>query len=215
MVGRAAQLLEPFQVCPGHRAFTVHVCTQKTCAVRFELRHHAFRLKGYAAAPAVDGNSSLQRIQCNNDAFAAHFSIELLQKAQIHLSTVEDGATDDDLAGSPGGNFFGAGNGANPATHANFHCEFRSRLCAKRSHEFVVRTFTHNGVKIDDMKPRIPAEFSEKAKDVGNSKFALAAVHQLNGLAILQIDARDQHERRTSTPSAARNSFNVPIGWMR
>ena len=41
-------------------------------------------------------------------------------------------------------------------------------------------------------------EFFEEAEDVGDGQFAAAAVDELNGLAALQIDAGNQHGRRTS-----------------
>jgi len=57
-------------------------------------------------------------------------------------------------------------------------------------------------------QPGIPLEFSQKAEDVGDRKLALPPVNQLNRLPVLQIDAGNQHGKRTSTPRAARNSFS-------
>ena len=54
------------------------------------------------------------------------------------------------------------------------------------------------------MKPGVMAEAVEQAQNIGHGEFALAAVHELHGLAILQVNAGNQHGRRTSTPFSFR-----------
>ena len=65
------------------------------------------------------------------------------------------------------------------------------------------------------MQQRVFAETLEQAEDVVNGQAALASVNELDGAAVLQIDAGDDHAlRRTGTPFEARNRFNSPRPWM-
>src|ERR1700730_5726445 len=64
------------------------------------------------------------------------------------------------------------------------------------------------------MQPRIAAKFLEQAEYVADGEFAAPPVNQLHGLSVLQVDAGDQHGRRTSMPRATRNSLSSRIGWM-
>lgn len=191
MIGRVAQFLKPFQVCAGHGAFPVHIRAQKAGTKWFELRHYFFCLKGNTPPPAVYGDSPLQRVQRDDDALAVHFSIELPQKVQIHSSAKENSASDDDLACSPCGDSLCAGNRANSSADANFHFEFHASLCTERSDDFAVRAPSHGGVQVNYMQPGVLAEFLQKAKDVGNGEFAFAAMYQLDGLPLLQVDTRN------------------------
>src|SRR5207248_10527520 len=92
----------------------------------------------------------------------------------------------------------------------HFDCSFCLR--AKRTNEFLVRSFAHSRIKVNDVEPRILLEFLQQAKNVGDSKFAPSTVHQLNGLPVLQINAGNQHGQRASTPLAARNSLSARMG---
>jgi len=49
------------------------------------------------------------------------------------------------------------------------------------------------------MEPGMMTKTLEKAEHVGDGKFAAAAVDELHGLAVLQINTGNQHGRRTST----------------
>ena len=60
------------------------------------------------------------------------------------------------------------------------------------------------------MQPGIGLEFLEQAKHVGDGEFAAPPVNELYGLTALQIDAGDQHGRRTSICLAARSK---PSWW--
>jgi len=50
------------------------------------------------------------------------------------------------------------------------------------------------------VKPWVFAELAEESGEIGDGKFAPSAVHQLDRLAALEIDAGNQHGSRTSTP---------------
>ena len=152
---------------------------------------------------------SFQCVQRDDNALAVDRSCEPAKKRQVHFSAAENRASNDHLTHSPSGNFLGAGNRANSAAEANFHSKFCSCLRAQRASQFLVRSFAHRGVKVDNVKPRIPPEFVQQAKDVADSKLASAAMHQLHGLPVLEIDTGDQHSRRTSIPFAARNAFKA------
>src|SRR5208282_6694495 len=54
------------------------------------------------------------------------------------------------------------------------------------------------------MQPRIGLEFFQKAENVGDSEFPFAAVDELDSLAVLEVDAGNQHGRRTSILRPAR-----------
>src|SRR5207244_12744803 len=125
------------------------------------------------------------------------------------FSAAENRASNDHLTHSPSGNFLGAGNRANSAAEANFHSKFCSCLRAQRASQFLVRSFAHRGVKVDNVKPRIPPEFVQQAKDVADSKLASAAMHQLHAMTVPEIETEDHQTRRTSIPFAARNAFKA------
>src|SRR5216683_897338 len=212
MCGRIAQHSKPFEVRAGHGAFAVHIGAEKSSAKRFELRHHALGLEREALAPAVNRNSSPGGIQGNYDPFAMQFLGELAQEASVHFSAVKRGASNNDLVHAPTGNFFRAGNGSNSAANSNLHSEVFARAFADLSNELVVRAFSHGGIKVDDVQPRIFFEFPKQAKDVGDCQLALPPAYQLNRLSALQVDAGNQHGRRTSTPFVARNSLSLRMG---
>src|ERR1700730_3835375 len=206
---RVAQLAKPFEGCAGASAFAVDVGAQEPGAEGFKLRHHCLCLKRDARAPAVNGDVSPGSVECDDDLFSANFFCEPPQKSGVHFSAAESGASNNDLACAPSGNFLGARSGSNPAAGAHFHAEIFSRTGAEVADEFVVLAFPHGGIEVDDVQPGIFFEFPEKPEDVGDSKLAPPPVNQLNRLPVLQIDAGNQHGRRTSTPRAARNSFSV------
>src|ERR1700743_1906480 len=64
------------------------------------------------------------------------------------------------------------------------------------------------------MQPFVVAEFLEQAEDIGDGQFAASSVNELDCLSVLQVDAGNQHERRTSIISAARKVLRSRIGWM-
>src|ERR1700731_5503372 len=209
---RVAQLAKPLEVRAGHRAFAVHVGAQEAGAEGFELRHHCLCLKRDARAPAVNGDVSPGSVERDDDLFSANFFCELPQESGVYFSAAESGASNNDLARAPSGNFLGARKSSNPAAHADVHAEIFSRTDAEVANEIVVLAFLHGGIEVDEVQPGIFLEFLQEAEDVGDGKFALPPVNQLNRLSVLQIDAGNQHGRRTSTPRAARNSFSARMG---
>ncbi len=102
---------------------------------------------------------------------------------------------------------FGARDGADTATYAYIHLVNAAGVFAEQCDERVVVVSVRGGVEIDDMQPFVAAEFVELRGHVGNGEFATAAVDKLYGLAGLEIDAGDQHGRRTSILCEARNCF--------
>src|ERR1700674_1270107 len=127
----------------------------------------------------------------------------------MHFAVTESGASDDDLGCTPGSNLRGASHSPDAATDAHLHAEIFSRTLAEFANGIVVLAFSHGGVQVDDVQPGILLEFLQEAEDVSDGEFALSAMNQLNCQAALQVDAGNQHGRRTSTPRAARNSFSV------
>src|ERR1700682_5497720 len=120
-----AQPAKPFEVCARHRAFAVHVGAQKATAERLELRHHFFRLKPDARAPAVNGYVSPGSVESDDNSFSTNFFCEPPQESTVHFSLTESGASNNNLASAPSGNFFGTRNGSNPAPDAHLHAEDR------------------------------------------------------------------------------------------
>ena len=112
------------------------------------------------------------------------------------------------------GELFGASDGADAAANADFHFVFAAGTFAERCDECVVMTFVHRGVEIDDVQPFVMVEFVELREDVGDGEFAAAAVDELDCLARLQIDAGDQHGKRTSMFCEARNCLRARMDWV-
>src|SRR5258708_21868934 len=185
MGSRIAQLAKPFEICPGHGAFPVHVGAEESGAEGFELRHRFFGFKRDALAPAVNGDASPGSVESDDYLSSTNFFCEPPQESSVHFSAPESGASNNDLAGAPPGNFFGTRNGSNPASDAHLHAEIFSRTGAELAHEFVVLAFSHGGIQVNHVQPRILLEFLEQAEDVGDGKLALPSVNQLNRLPVL------------------------------
>src|ERR1700674_1645502 len=204
-----AQLSKPFEVRAGHCAFAVHVGAQETSAEGFELRHHSLRLQRDSRTPSVDGAVSPGSVESEDDLCSANFFCDPLQESRVHLSVSESGTSNNDLTRAPCNNFFGARNGSNPAADPHLDAEISPRNVAELSHDLVILAFSHGGIQVDDVQPGIFLEFLQQTEDVGDGKLSLPSMNQLNRLPVLQIDAGNQHGKRTSTPRAARNSFSV------
>ena len=206
----SAEFSKPFEICAGHGAFAVDVGAEEGGAEWFELRHHVFGRKVQLAAPAVDGDAAFCGVQRNDNSIWVYFAGETAGgKRVLDFSFAKNCAADDDLVGAPLCDFLSASDGSNPAANANFHSVVACELLAHSSRTrslFVAGA--HRGIQVDDVQPGIGFEFFQQAKDIGDSQFAFAAVDQLDGLAALQIDAGNQHGRRTSTLRVARNSLS-------
>src|SRR5439155_26457367 len=131
------------------------------------------------------------------------------QKARIHFSPVERRASDNNLVRPPAGNFLRAEDASNAAADAHLHPEISSCFRAKVANEIIICALAHGSIQINHMSPEMFLELFQLSKDIRNSQLALPPVHQLDGLPTLQIDAGNQHERRTSTPLEARNCFSA------
>ncbi len=137
----------------------------------------------------MNGDVSPGSIESDDDLFSRNFSCEPPQESTVHFSPTESSTSNDDLGRAPSGNFFGTRNGSNPAADAHFHAEIFSRTGAEFAHKLVVLAFPDGGIQVDDVQPAVLLEFPQKAEDVGDGKFALPPVNQLNRLPALQIDA--------------------------
>src|SRR5712691_561191 len=149
MGSRIAQSAKPFEVCPRHRAFAVHVGAQETRAKWFELRHHFFGLERDAFAPAVDGDLSAGRVESDDHSSLRNFFYELMQEFCICFAVKESSASHNDLSRAPPGGFYGARNRSNAATDAHLHAELFSRTLAEGTDEIVVLPLSHGGVQVD------------------------------------------------------------------
>src|SRR5260370_7298640 len=147
MGSRVAQLAKPFEICPGHRACPVHVGAQKSRAEGFELRHHFFGLKRDALAPAVNGDVSPGSVESDDDLSSTNFFCEPPQESSVHFPAVESGASHNDLARAPSGNFLGTRNRSNPTSDAHLHAEIFSRTAPDLPNQFLVPAFSPSPIQ--------------------------------------------------------------------
>src|SRR5262249_31103436 len=143
-------------------------------------------------------------VKRNDESFSGNGLHECAEEAFVDAAVFEGGAADDDLRGAEFYEFAGAFCGANAAADADFHSVLAFGAATEFGDERVVFSFAHRRVEIDDVKPFVVAKAVEEAEDIGDGEFATAAVDELDGLAALQIDAGNQHERRTSILCVAR-----------
>src|SRR5258708_21349418 len=101
MGSRIAQLAKPFEICPGHGAFPVHVGAQETRAEGFELRHRFFGFKRDALAPAVNGDASPGSVESDDDLSSTNFFCDPPQESSILFSPPDSSTSNNDLAGPP------------------------------------------------------------------------------------------------------------------
>lgn len=132
--------------------------------------------------------------------FARNFSDECTEEAGVDFAGAEGGAADDDLIGAPSDDLCGARDGANAAADADFEFVAFARLKTESFREAVVVAGADGGVEVNDVEPAMRLEFLEQAEDVSDGECAFAAVDQLDGLAGLEVDARDQHGSVTRVP---------------
>ena len=151
-------------------------------------------------------------VECHNDLSWIDSLHELAEEAGVDLAGGKCRAADDDLLGARFRDCGRAGDAANSASYAHFHFVFGAGLHAEFVHQLVVAGFAHGGVEVDDVQPRIVAEFIEEAEYVRDREFAAASVNELHGLPALQVDAGDQHGRRTSMLRRREECFEVANG---
>jgi hypothetical protein len=126
------------------------------------------------------------------------------------LTAAKGSAADDDFFRSGGEKALSAGGGADAATNANAH----GGAAAEFADQARVAAAAHRGVEVNDVEQRVFAEAFEKAEDIVHSKTPLAPVDKLDGAAVLEVDARDDHflmERGEwrSGPSPAKGRLRV------
>src|SRR5260370_40167668 len=110
MGSRVAQLAKPFEICPGHRAFPVHVGAQKSRAEGIALRHHFFELKRDALAPAVNGDVSPGSVESDDDLSSTNFFCEPPQESSVHFPAHQTATSHNNLPRTPPGKFHGPRN---------------------------------------------------------------------------------------------------------
>ena len=214
MAGGCAESCEILQIGAGKGAFTINVGAKKGGAEGFEGGHDFLRMKRDGFAPSVGGDFSFVSVESDDDFFDRNGSGKCAKEPEIESAFCEDGAANDDLRCADFCQLFGARDGADASTYADIHSVFAAGAFAQRCDEGVVVVFVHGGVQIDDVQPFVVAEFVELRVYVGNGEFAAAAVDELDGLAGLEIDAGDQHGRRTSIFWEARNCLRARMDWM-
>src|SRR5260370_25627871 len=115
----------------AHCDFRAEVGAEESGAERFELRHHLFGLKRDSLSPAVNGDPPARCVERDDDFLARDIFRKLLQKDRIHSSTLENGASDNNLVRAPASNFLSARDGSNAAADANLHSVILACLHAK------------------------------------------------------------------------------------
>lgn len=189
---------EIVEIGAGESAFAIDISTEKRGAEWLESGHDLLSVESNQLAPTVSGDSSSIRVKRDDHASARHATDERAKKTKIYLAAIKCGATDDDLRCADVGELLCARDGANASADPDFHLVFAACAFTEGCDESVVVPFIHGGIKIDDVQPQIVAEFIELACDIGDGELAMASVDELDGLTGLEIDAGDQHGRRTS-----------------
>src|ERR1700686_1804915 len=207
-----SQLLEPFKIGATHSSFAIHVGAEKCGAKRLELFHHLVCSNAQCFSPSLDYDLALGRVQRHDNRRAAHSLAELPEKWRVDFAVLEGGTSDDDLVRPPMGNFLRAANGANSAAHPHIHSKALGGFAAKFAREFAVIAFSHGSVQVNYMEPFVFFEFQQQGHHIRDRKLAFSPVHELHCLALLQVDAWNQHGSLTGIPLAARNSFSSRMG---
>jgi len=105
---------------------------------------------------------------------------------------------------------FSPRNGSNAPPTRTFISNFFRRSSAEFARKVVVLAFSHGGIKVDDVQQGYSLNFLRRPKTsaTASSRFDM---NQLDCLPALQVDAGNQHGKRTSTLRLDRNSFSVRI----
>jgi hypothetical protein len=118
-------------------------------------------------------------------------SIEFFQESDMGAAQPERRTANDDLIRAAVQQRFGAARGADASTDTYFYVLVGFRSAAQLSHQAIVLALAHCGVKINDMQPWIVRESFQKPVHIFHRKFTSTPMNQLDGLATLQVDARD------------------------
>src|SRR5262249_15967391 len=154
-------------------------------------RHYLLRLKGNRLSPATSGDLAAISIERKYDSFARNGMVQGAQKAKVDLSFCKCRAADNDLRRAALHELYCARNSANASADSNVYFESGAGALAECFNQLIVISRIHSGVEINDVQPGIALELLKLRKDVGNSQLAAAAVDELHGLALLQVDARN------------------------
>src|SRR5260370_23629774 len=133
----------------AHCDFRAEVGAEESGAEMFELRHYFSGLKRDSLSPAVNGDPPARCVERDDDFLARDIFRKLLQKDRIHSSTLENGASDNNLVRAPVGNFLSARDGSNAPADANFYSKILARLSDKVSNEIVIHAFSHGGIQVN------------------------------------------------------------------
>src|SRR5712671_6073377 len=212
MGGGGAQLLEPLAIDSAHCSLAIHIRAQKGGAKRLKLFHYFFGSNAQFFSPSLNYTMALGRIEGYDNCRAAQSRTQPPQKWRVYFALLEGSTSDNDLMRAPFCNFRSAGNGANASADAHFHPITLGRLFAYLSRQVAVFAFSHGGVQIDHVKPLIFLEFEQQRHYIRDREFAPSAVHELHGLALLQVNTRNQHGSLTGIPRVARNSLRPRMG---
>src|SRR6267154_393617 len=211
MGGGRAQLLEPLAIDSAHCSLAIHIRAEKGGAKWLKLFHYFFGSNAQFFSPSLDYNVALGRIERYDNCLAAHSRAQSPQKWRVYFALLEGSTSDNDLMRAPFCNFRSAGNGANASADAHFHPITLARFFAYFSRQVAVVAFSHGGVQVDHVKPLIFLEFEQQRHYIRDREFAPSAVHELHGLALLQVNTRNKNVNLTGIPRAATASVRSRI----
>ena len=209
-----AQRVEPTEIHACHGALAVDVGAQKTGAIRREFSEDFTRIDGESGTPAVGDDATFRGVESDDEVLFADGGSKAFKEGKVGASVFKGGAADNDVSYSELDERLCPCHGADTSTDSHFHAESPVSFGRQLADETVVVSLAHGSVEIDHMEPFITREAVEKAHDVGNGEFAAAAVDELDGLTILQVDTGNQHASLTLTPFESRKRLRSAIGWM-
>src|SRR6267142_949973 len=207
-----AQLLEPLAIDSAHCSLAIHIRAEKGGAKWLKLFHHLFGSNAQFFSPSLNDNMAFGGVERYDNCWSAQSGAQSPQKWRVYFAVLECGTSDNDLVRAPFCNFRRAGNGANASPDSHFHPITLGRFFAYFSRQVAVVALSHGGVQIDHVKPLVFLEFEQQRHYVRDREFAPSAVHELHGLALLQVNTRNQHGSLTGIPRAARNSLRPRMG---
>ena len=189
------------QIRAAHGAFGVHIGAQKLRGVASQVPENFLRTQAQLFLPAANQDVPAVGIHRDDDALASDARGQPREKCAIHRAAAKRRAATI-IFSAPASRMRAARAAVRIPPPTRTRIGARRQSCA---HQARVASLPHGGVEIDHVEQRIFAEALEQAENVVDGEAPLAAVHELHGAAVLQVDAGNDHDPlRVSVPHRRR-----------
>ena len=159
--------------------------------IGFETRQDIFHAPSGPLRPAPDHDFTFPSVESDDDPHPSYGGRQILKEIRVDAFRTNRGRPDDDFGRSGGDGFPGGLHSPEAAPDAAFG------QTANRPDRFGVRTPAEGRIEIYDRDFAEPVERAGETGHILPLENQLPSLLQLNGLAVHEIDRRNDHRTRT------------------